>query len=62
MNTARSNALKNADAIVMIGGRFNWIFGYGGARGFAPDVRLAQIDVEPGEFYSGADLELGVVA
>jgi thiamine pyrophosphate-dependent acetolactate synthase large subunit-like protein len=62
MNTARGAALKGADAIVMIGGRFNWIFGYGGARGFAPGVRIAQIDVEAGEFYSGADIELGVVA
>ncbi len=62
MNSARSTALKTADAIVMIGGRFNWIFGYGGARGFAAGVRLAQIDLEAGEFYSGADIELGVVA
>ncbi|TMA22019.1 MAG: hypothetical protein E6J87_26860, partial [Deltaproteobacteria bacterium] len=62
MNSARSTALKQADAIVMIGGRFNWIFGYGGARGFAAGVHLAQIDVEAGEFYSGAELELGVVA
>jgi 2-hydroxyacyl-CoA lyase 1 len=62
MNSARGAALKGADAIVMIGGRFNWIFGYGGARGFAAGVRIAQVDVEAGEFYSGAEIELGVVA
>jgi 2-hydroxyacyl-CoA lyase 1 len=62
MNSARSTALKSADAIVMIGGRFNWIFGFGGAGRFAPGVRIAQIDVEAGEFYSGAEIELGVVA
>ncbi len=61
-NGARSAALKGADVIVMVGGRFNWIFGFGGAGRFAPDVRIAQIDVEPAEFYSGADLALGVVA
>jgi hypothetical protein len=27
--------------------------------GFAPGVRIAQIDVEAGEFYSGAEIELG---
>jgi len=62
MNSARSSALKSADAIVMIGGRFNWIFGFGGAGRFAPGVRIAQIDLEAGEFYSGAEIELGVVA
>ncbi len=62
MNSARSAALKSADAIVMIGGRFNWIFGFGGAGRFAPGVQIAQIDVDAGEFYSGAEVGLGVVA
>src|SRR5262245_15752776 len=62
MNSARSTALKSADAILMIGGRFNWIFGFGGAGRFAPGARIAQIDVDAGEFYSGAEVELGVVA
>jgi thiamine pyrophosphate-dependent acetolactate synthase large subunit-like protein len=62
VNSARSTALSSADVILMIGGRFNWIFGFGGAARFAPSVRIAQIDIEPCEFYSGADLELGVVA
>jgi 2-hydroxyacyl-CoA lyase 1 len=62
MNSARSTALKSADAIVMIGGRFNWIFGFGGAGRFAPGARIAQIDVDEAEFWSGADVELGVVA
>jgi thiamine pyrophosphate-dependent acetolactate synthase large subunit-like protein len=62
VNGARSGALKGADVIVMVGGRFNWIFGFGGASRFAPDVRLFQIDVEAEELTSGADLELGLVA
>ncbi len=60
MNAARSSALAGADAILMVGGRFNWIFGMG--RRFAHDARIAQIDVEAEELWSGAGLELGVVA
>jgi thiamine pyrophosphate-dependent acetolactate synthase large subunit-like protein len=62
MNSARSTALKSADAIVMIGGRFNWIFGFGGAGRFAPGARIAQIDIDPAELWSGAEIELGVTA
>ena len=62
MNAARSVALKGADAIVMIGGRFNWIFGFGRAPRYAEGVRIAQIDVDAEEMYSAAEVELGVVA
>jgi thiamine pyrophosphate-dependent acetolactate synthase large subunit-like protein len=60
VNAARSKALAEADVLVMIGGRFNWIFGLG--RRLAPGVRIAQIDVEAEEMTSGADLELGIVS
>jgi thiamine pyrophosphate-dependent acetolactate synthase large subunit-like protein len=59
-NGARSLAVGNADVIVMLGGRFNWIFALG--KRFAPDARIIQIDVEPEEFTSGAPVELGIVA
>ncbi|MEX0782590.1 MAG: thiamine pyrophosphate-binding protein [Dehalococcoidia bacterium] len=61
-NAARSTALAGADAILMVGGRFNWIFQFGRGRRFAPNARLAQIDVEPSEFYGGADIEIGLTA
>ena len=59
-NAARSQALAGADVIVMLGGRFNWIFGMG--RRFAPDATLVQIDLEAEELTSGANISLGVVA
>lgn len=59
-NAARSQALSGADLIVMFGGRFNWIFGMG--RRFAPDARVVQIDLQPEEFTSGANVEMGIVA
>ena len=62
MNSARGAALRGADVILMLGGRFNWIFASGSPRRMAPGVRLAQIDLVEEEFYSGAELELGIVA
>jgi thiamine pyrophosphate-dependent acetolactate synthase large subunit-like protein len=62
MNGARGDALAQADAIVMFGGRFNWIFGFGGVGRFADGVRIAQVDVAAEELWSGADVEIGIVA
>lgn len=62
MNAARSSALAGADAVLMVGGRFNWIFQFGRAPRFAPNVRLAQIDIVAEEMTSAANLELGLVA
>ncbi len=61
-NAARSAALAGADAILMVGGRFNWIFGFGRPPRYREDVRIAQIDIEAEEMVSAADVELGVVA
>ena len=62
MNAARSAALSGADAVLMVGGRFNWIFQFGRAPRFAADVRLAQIDIVAEEMTSAAGLEFGMVA
>ena len=61
-NAARGAALQRADAILMIGGRFNWIFQFGRAPRYDANVRIAQIDLEAGELFSAADVEIGVVA
>lgn len=62
MNAARSSALSGADAVLMVGGRFNWIFQFGRAPRFAGNVRLAQIDFVAEEMTNAADLEFGMVA
>ena len=62
VNAARSEALGGADAILMVGGRFNWIFQFGRPPRYSPTVRLAQIDIEAEEMYSGAEIEFGMVA
>lgn len=62
MNAARTNALAGADVILMVGGRFNWIFGFGRPPRYRPGIRIAQIDIEAGEMAGAADVELGIVA
>lgn len=61
-NGARGAALRGADVILMVGGRFNWIFGFGSKARFAEGARLVQIDTHAEEMWSGAELELGIVA
>lgn len=61
MNGCRSAALAAADAILMLGGRFNWIFNFGRPPRYAEDVRIAQVDVHAEEMYSSANVEIGVV-
>jgi len=62
MNAARSAALAGADAVLMAGGRFNWIFQFGRAPRFAAGVRMAQVDVVAEEMTNAADIEFGLVA
>jgi thiamine pyrophosphate-dependent acetolactate synthase large subunit-like protein len=61
-NAARGTALREADAVLMLGGRFNWIFQFGSPARFAAGVRIAQVDLVAEELWSGAEVEIGVVA
>ncbi len=62
VNAARSAALAGADLIVMIGGRFNWIFGFGKPPRYRADARIVQIDILAEEMTSSANVSLGIVA
>jgi 2-hydroxyacyl-CoA lyase 1 len=57
---ARSAAMTGADAVLMVGARFNWMFQMGSR--LPSTVRIAQIDVEPEDFHSAAPVEIGLVA
>ena len=59
-NAARSHAIGGADVVVMVGGRFNWIFGMG--RRFAADAKIVHVDLVAEEMTSGAPVSLGIVA
>ena len=62
VNAARSTALSQADLLIAMGARFNWIFQLGNPAKYAPGVRIVQVDLVPEEIYSGANVELGIVA
>lgn len=62
VNAARTSALSQADVLIAMGARFNWIFQVGNPSKYAPGVRIVQVDVVAEEMYSGANVELGLVA
>jgi oxalyl-CoA decarboxylase len=49
---ARSLALGQADVVMLVGARLNWLLGHGKSPQWAADAKLIQIDIEPNEFDS----------
>lgn len=50
--SARTFALLNADVILLLGARLNWMLHFGQPPRFAPNVKIIQIDVCPEEFHN----------
>lgn len=47
ISAARSTALKEADLIILLGARLNWILHFGMPPRFSKDVKLIQADISP---------------
>ncbi|MFB7494450.1 oxalyl-CoA decarboxylase [Streptomyces sp. NPDC056161] len=47
--TARSLALREADVVLLVGARLNWLLGHGEPPQWSPDVQFIQIDIDPTE-------------
>lgn len=61
--TARSTALREADLIIVLGTRMNYIIGHGAAPRFNPDAKIVRIDIDPTEIdTSPRALDLGILA
>lgn len=63
VSSARAKALRNADVVLVLGARLNWIFHFGAAPKYSLDARIIQVDIDPtviGQNFG--DPELGVVA
>ena len=56
---ARSTAFRNADAILIVGTRLNWMLNYG--QRFAENAKVIQVDIEAAEIGHNRDVELGIV-
>jgi 2-hydroxyacyl-CoA lyase 1 len=61
-SSARSTALKQADVVLLLGARLNWIFHYGEAPKWNPNARFIQVDISPEEIgRNSGDASLGIV-
>ena len=49
ISPARSMALKEADTIILLGARLNWILHFGLPPRFNKNVKIVQVDVSPEE-------------
>ncbi|ALK33417.1 oxalyl-CoA decarboxylase [Burkholderia plantarii] len=59
---ARSLALGQADVVMLVGARLNWLLGHGRAPQWAQDARFIQIDIEPAEFDSNRAIDAPLAA
>ena len=59
---ARGQAFREADAILTVGTRFNFIVSFGHPPRFSPDVKVIQIDTDPAEIGRNRPVDLGIVA
>ena len=58
---ARSHALGNADVVLLIGARLNWILHFGLPPRFQKGVRVIQLDVAPEEIGTNVPTEVALV-
>lgn len=60
--SARSAALKDADVVLLLGARLNWIFHFGEAPKWNADAKFIQVDIVPEEIgRNSCNEELGIV-
>lgn len=60
--SARSTALKEADVVLVLGARLNWILHFGDAPKWSPNARFIQVDISADEIgRNRGDAELGIV-
>jgi len=60
---ARSTVLKDADVVVMLGARLNWLLSHGKGKQWGPpgSKRFVQVDIEPREMDSNIEIAAPVV-
>ncbi|XP_045500216.1 2-hydroxyacyl-CoA lyase 1 isoform X1 [Colias croceus] len=60
VSTARTQALLQADVILLLGARLNWMLHFGQPPRFAPDVKVIQVDISPEEFHNSIKSEVAI--
>ncbi|HXJ74380.1 MAG TPA: oxalyl-CoA decarboxylase, partial [Candidatus Dormibacteraeota bacterium] len=59
---ARSFVLGQADVVVLLGARLNWLLGHGKPPQWSPNIRFVQVDISPTEIDSNRPIAAPVVA
>lgn len=59
--SARSDALRNADVVLLLGARLNWILHFGQPPRFRSDVKVIQLDICAEEIGTNVPAEVGLV-
>lgn len=59
---ARSFVLRQADVVMLIGARLNWLLGHGKAPQWSPAAKFVQVDIAPTEIDSNRAIAAPVVA
>src|SRR5690606_39557697 len=58
---ARSTALQEADFVLVVGTRLNYVFSYGRPPRFNPRATFVRIDSDPSEIARSDQLDIGIV-
>jgi oxalyl-CoA decarboxylase len=58
---ARSLVLAQADVVMLIGARLNWLLGHGKAPQWSPEARFIQLDISPTEMDSNRHIAAPIV-
>src|SRR6202008_4247104 len=61
VGAARSHALQEADVIVLLGARLNWIMHFGMPPRFNKNVRIVQLDISPEAISQNVPAEVALV-
>ena len=62
LSAARSTSLKEADTVILLGARLNWILSFGLPPKWNPAVKIIQVDISADELgKNGGDPSLGLV-
>ena len=61
VGAARSHALRDADLVLLLGARLNWIMHFGLPPRFDPDVRVIQLDISAEQLSTNVPAEVGLV-
>jgi 2-hydroxyacyl-CoA lyase 1 len=61
VGAARSHALQNADVVLLMGARLNWIMHFGLPPRYNKDVKFIQLDIAPEQIGQNAPAAVGLV-